>query len=115
MAERMEDIHKLVEAESAFVTDLLSEFGRVIVGQKNMVERLLIGILAGGHVLLEGVPGLAKTLAIKTLAQSIKASFRRIQFTPDMLPADILGTMIYNQRTGEFTPRKGPIFANLVL
>src|SRR6185436_6557673 len=76
---------------------------------------LLIGLLTGGHILLEGVPGLAKTLAIKSLAQSIKASFRRIQFTPDMLPADILGTMIYNQKTGEFIPRKGPIFANLIL
>jgi MoxR-like ATPase len=115
MAERMEDIHKMVEAESGFVTDVLAEMGRVVVGQKAMVERLLIGILSGGHILLEGVPGLAKTLAIKTLAQSVKASFRRIQFTPDMLPADVLGTMIYNQKTGEFLPRKGPIFANLIL
>jgi MoxR-like ATPase len=115
MAERMEDIHKLVEAESAFVTDVLSEVGRVIVGQKNMVERLLVGLLSGGHILLEGVPGLAKTLAIKTISACVQASFRRIQFTPDMLPADILGTMIYNQKTGEFTPRKGPIFANLIL
>jgi MoxR-like ATPase len=115
MAERMEDIQKLVEAESAFVTDLLSEVGQVIVGQKGMVERLLIGLLTGGHILLEGVPGLAKTLAIKTLATCIHAEFRRIQFTPDMLPADVLGTMIYNQKTGELFPRKGPIFANLVL
>jgi MoxR-like ATPase len=115
MAERMEEIHKRVEAESAFVADVLGEMGRVIVGQKAMVESLLIGILSGGHILLEGVPGLAKTLAIKTLAQTIKAAFRRIQFTPDMLPADILGTMVYNQKTGEFLPRKGPIFANLIL
>ncbi len=115
MADSMEEVHRQVEAESAFVTDLMAEIGRVIVGQKRMVERLLIGLVTGGHVLLEGVPGLAKTLTIKSLASSVKASFQRIQFTPDMLPADILGTLIFNQKTSEFVPRKGPIFANFVL
>jgi MoxR-like ATPase len=91
------------------------EIHKRIVGQDEMIERLLIGLLTGGHVLLEGVPGLAKTLTVRSLADSIDASFERVQFTPDLLPADVVGTMIYNQRTGEFTPRRGPIFANLVL
>jgi MoxR-like ATPase len=86
-----------------------------VVGQDEMIERLLIGLLTGGHVLLEGVPGLAKTLAVRSLAETIDASFERIQFTPDLLPADVVGTMIYNQRTGEFTPRRGPVFAHIVL
>jgi MoxR-like ATPase len=91
------------------------ELHKRIVGQEEMIERLLIGLLSGGHVLLEGVPGLAKTLTVRSLAETIDASFERIQFTPDLLPADVVGTMIFNQRTGEFTPRKGPIFANIVL
>jgi MoxR-like ATPase len=91
------------------------ELHKRIVGQEQMIERLLIGLLTGGHVLLEGVPGLAKTLTVRSLAETIHASFERIQFTPDLLPADVVGTMIYNQRTGEFTPRQGPIFANIVL
>jgi MoxR-like ATPase len=88
---------------------------KVIVGQRVMVERLLIGMLTGGHILLEGVPGLAKTLTVRTVAQTMNARFQRIQFTPDLLPADLVGTMIYNQHDGTFTTRKGPIFANLVL
>ena len=108
-------VNDLVKAESAFVEEVLSEVSKVIVGQQAMVERVLIGILTGGHVLLEGVPGLAKTTTINTVAQTIHAKFQRIQFTPDLLPADLVGTMIYNQSTGGFTTRKGPIFANLVL
>ena len=94
---------------------ITQELQKRIVGQEEMIERLLIGLLTGGHVLLEGVPGLAKTLTVRSLAETLNASFERIQFTPDLLPADVMGTMIYNQRTGEFTPRRGPIFANLVL
>jgi len=108
-------LNEMVRAESAFVDSVLGEVGKVIVGQKQMVERVLIGLLTGGHVLLEGVPGLAKTLTVKTLADSLHVRFRRIQFTPDLLPADILGTMIYNPREGTFAPKRGPIFANLVL
>jgi MoxR-like ATPase len=94
---------------------IAAELHKRVVGQDLMIERLLIGLLAGGHVLLEGVPGLAKTLTVRSLADAIDASFERVQFTPDLLPADVIGTMIYNQRTGEFTPRRGPIFANIVL
>src|SRR5262245_14963791 len=94
---------------------LYDEIEKVIVGQKTLVERLLVGLVTGGHILLEGVPGLAKTLAVKTLAQGLRLSFHRIQFTPDLLPADVIGTQIYNPRTGEFTVKRGPIFANLVL
>jgi len=108
-------VNDLVKAESAFVDEVLSEVSKVIVGQQPMVERVLIGILTGGHVLLEGVPGLAKTTTINTVAQTIHAKFQRIQFTPDLLPADLVGTMIYNQATGAFTTRKGPIFSNIVL
>src|SRR5678816_3510511 len=93
----------------------MAEIGRVIVGQTYMVERILVGLLAGGHVLLEGVPGLAKTLTVRTVCDAIQAKFSRIQFTPDLLPADLIGTVIYNQRNGEFTSKLGPIFANLVL
>jgi MoxR-like ATPase len=93
----------------------LDEVGRRIVGQRAMVERLAIGLLTGGHVLLEGVPGLAKTLAVRTLAETFKATFSRIQFTPDLLPADIVGTMIFDQRTQDFRPKQGPLFANIVL
>jgi len=101
--------------ESRLVAELMDELGRVIVGQRPMLERLLIGLLADGHVLLEGVPGLAKTLAVRTLAATIAAGFHRIQFTPDLLPADLVGTMIYNQRSGDFAVQKGPIFTNLLL
>jgi MoxR-like ATPase len=104
-----------VREASAFVPTLLGEINRVLVGQKYLVERLLIGLLANGHVLLEGVPGLAKTLAVKSLAKAIRARFSRLQFTPDMLPADVVGTQIYNPQSGAFSTRKGPIFANLVL
>ncbi len=115
IAADIQQLNDEVERESAFVQRLTGEVGRVIVGQQHMVERLLIGLLCNGHVLLEGVPGLAKTLTITTMARVIKASFSRIQFTPDLLPADLIGTMIYNQATGEFVPKKGPVFAQLVL
>jgi MoxR-like ATPase len=108
-------INEMIQRESAFVESLTSEVGKVIVGQKHMVDRLLIGLLCNGHILLEGVPGLAKTLAIKTLAAAINAKFQRVQFTPDLLPADLIGTMIYNQKDGKFFTRKGPIFANFIL
>ena len=108
-------INEMVQQQSAFVEKLTAEVAKVIVGQKAMVDRLLIGLLAGGHVLLEGVPGLAKTTTVKTLADSLSMKFQRIQFTPDLLPADIVGTVIYNQAKGEFLSKKGPIFANLVL
>jgi len=108
-------INEMIQRESAFVENLTTEISKVIVGQKNMVERLLIGLLCNGHILLEGVPGLAKTLAVKTLASAINAKFQRIQFTPDLLPADLIGTMIYNQKDGQFLTRKGPIFANFIL
>jgi MoxR-like ATPase len=102
-------------AESKFIDDILTEVGKVIVGQNTMVERLLIGLLARGHVLLEGVPGLAKTLTVRTLCDVLQAQFARVQFTPDLLPADLIGTVIYRPQDGTFVPKKGPIFANLVL
>ncbi len=108
-------LNELVAKESAFVDKLLNEVGKVIVGQTHMVERILIGLLTGGHVLLEGVPGLAKTLTVRTLCDAIHAKFARVQFTPDLLPADLIGTVIYNQQRGEFTSKLGPIHANLVL
>ena len=108
-------ITEMVRRESAFVDDVLHEVDKVIVGQRTMVERILIGLLTGGHILLEGVPGLAKTLTVNTVAHTLRAKFRRIQFTPDLLPADLVGTMIYNQHDGTFSTRKGPVFANLVL
>jgi MoxR-like ATPase len=108
-------LNDLVAKESAFVDRLLNEVGKVIVGQQYMVERILVGLLTGGHVLLEGVPGLAKTLTVRTLCDAIHAKFARIQFTPDLLPADLVGTVVYNQQRGEFTSKLGPIFANLVL
>ncbi|MBM4363389.1 MAG: AAA family ATPase [Deltaproteobacteria bacterium] len=108
-------LNEVVARESAFVDDLLAEVGKVVVGQAYMVERILIGLLAGGHVLLEGVPGLAKTLTVRTVCDAISARFSRIQFTPDLLPADLVGTVLYDQRTGEFRSKLGPIFANLVL
>lgn len=117
MAEAI-DIRELnlrIEQQSAFVTNLTSGMDRVIVGQKHLVDTLLIGLLSDGHILLEGVPGLAKTLAIKTLAQLIEADYNRIQFTPDLLPADVVGTMIYSQKEEQFQVKKGPVFANFVL
>src|SRR6185295_4763080 len=111
----IKEINEKIQRESAFVDMLSMELGKVIVGQKYMTERLLIGMLSNGHILLEGVPGLAKTLAIKSLASAIHAKFNRIQFTPDLLPADLLGTMIYSQKKEEFTVRKGPIFSNFIL
>ena len=108
-------INELVQRESAFIERIQNEVSKVIVGQKTMVERILIGILCNGHVLLEGVPGLAKTLTVKTVADALRLKFQRIQFTPDLLPADLIGTMIYNQQTGQFYERKGPIFSNIIL
>src|SRR5580693_3172511 len=108
-------LNELVAKESAFVDRLSNEVGKVIVGQHYMIERILVGLLTGGHVLLEGVPGLAKTLTVRTLCDAIHAKFARIQFTPDLLPADLVGTVVYNQLKGEFTSKLGPIFANLVL
>ncbi|NRD18797.1 MoxR family ATPase [Winogradskyella eckloniae] len=111
----IKSINEKIEKESAFVDLLTLEMNKVIVGQKHMVERLLIGLLGQGHILLEGVPGLAKTLAINTLSKAIDASFSRIQFTPDLLPADVVGTLIFNMKENDFTIKKGPIFANFVL
>ena len=108
-------LNEKIEKESAFIDILSMEMNKVIVGQKHMIERLLIGLLGGGHILLEGVPGLAKTLAINTLAKAVHGDFSRIQFTPDLLPADVVGTMIYNMKDNDFSIKKGPIFANFVL
>ena len=108
-------LNEKIEKESAFIDILSMEMNKVIVGQKHMIERLLIGLLGGGHILLEGVPGLAKTLAINTLAKAVHGDFSRIQFTPDLLPADVVGTMIYNMKDNNFSIKKGPIFANFVL
>src|ERR1700710_2426817 len=114
-AEDIRQINEKIQYSGAFIDRLRDEIGRGIVGQQYMLDRLLIGLLTNGHVLLEGVPGLAKTLAIKSLAEAIHAKFSRIQFTPDLLPADVIGTMIFNQQKHEFVVRKGPIFANFVL
>ncbi len=108
-------INEKIRRESAFVEKLNREISKVIVGQKYMIERLLVGLLSNGHVLLEGVPGLAKTLAVKTLSAAVQTKFQRLQFTPDLLPADLIGTLIYDQRNGQFTTKKGPIFSNLIL
>jgi len=115
MAFDIKAINEKIQRESAFIDILQLEIGKVIVGQKYMVERLLVGLLSNGHILLEGVPGLAKTLSVKTLAAAISAKFQRIQFTPDLLPADLVGTMIYNQKEGSFQTKKGPVFANFIL
>src|SRR5450755_622720 len=115
MEQGIDAINEQVKRESEFVRVLVGEIGKVIVGQKYLIERLLIGLLADGHVLLEGVPGLAKTLAVKTLARCVDTHFQRIQFTPDLLPADLLGTQIYNPKDSQFTVKKGPIFTNLLL
>ncbi len=111
----IKELNERIQRESAFVDLITIEMNKVIIGQKGMIERLLIGLLSNGHILLEGVPGLAKTLAIKTLANTISAKFSRIQFTPDLLPADLIGTMIYSQKKEEFIVRKGPIFSNFIL
>jgi len=108
-------INEKIKQESAFIESLKQEIGKAIIGQFDMIEKLIIGLLSNGHVLLEGVPGLAKTLAIKSLSSAMEAKFQRIQFTPDLLPADLIGTMIYNQKDGEFKIKKGPIFANFIL
>jgi len=115
MATDVKQIGEMVQAKSEFVRTLLGEIDKVIVGQRYMLERMLIGLLANGHILLEGVPGLAKTLAVTVLSKAIDAEFRRIQFTPDLLPADLIGTQIYRQSDGQFYTRKGPIFANIIL
>jgi MoxR-like ATPase len=115
LAEHIQTINQKVRDESGFVQQLVTEVHRVIVGQKYMVERLLIGLLTRGHILLEGVPGLAKTLAVKTLSAAVDTRFQRIQFTPDLLPADLIGTMIFNAKDGTFYPKKGPIFSNILL
>jgi len=111
----IQEIQALVEQESAFVKKLTGQMSSVMVGQEYLIERLLIGILANGHILIEGVPGLAKTLSVSTLSSAIRAKFQRLQFTPDLLPADLIGTMIYNPHTAEFSVKKGPIFANIIL
>lgn len=115
MSKDIQAINEMIHKESAFIEKLMNEISKVIIGQKYMVERLLIALLSNGHVLLEGVPGLAKTLAVRTLSKAIQTKFQRIQFTPDLLPADIVGTLVYDQKTGEFKTKKGPIFANLIL
>ena len=115
MATDVKQIGNLVQKKSQFVRSLFAEMDKVIVGQRYMLERMLIGLLANGHILLEGVPGLAKTMAVTILSRAINADFRRIQFTPDLLPADLIGTQIYRQADGEFQTRKGPIFANIIL
>ena len=115
MDARILELNRRIEEESRFTADLLEQVRRAVIGQDHMIERLMVGMLAGGHVLLEGVPGLAKTLTVHSLARAIDASFRRIQFTPDLLPADLIGTLVYNPREGSFTPRQGPIFAHIIL
>lgn len=111
----LEAINQIVREKSAFIPALKAEIGKVVVGQDYLIDRLIIGMLANGHVLLEGVPGLAKTLTVKTLASAMKTSFQRIQFTPDLLPADLVGTLIYNPKESEFITKKGPVFANIIL
>lgn len=115
MSVNVEAVRRSVEQQAQFITRLRSEVGRVIVGQQYMIDRLLVGLLANGHVLLEGVPGLAKTTAVNTLARAMACAFKRIQFTPDLLPADLIGTLVYNPKSGEFTTKKGPLFGNIIL
>src|SRR5881397_2247949 len=115
MSDGLDEKNRQVQATRAKLEPLYAQIARVLIGQRELVDRLLVGLLTAGHVLLEGVPGLAKTLAVRTLAQGLRLSFSRIQFTPDLLPADVIGTQIYNPRSGEFTIKKGPIFANIVL
>ena len=115
MEKSIKEINEIVKQESLFISEIMNEMEKTIVGQKYLLERLLVGILADGHILIEGVPGLAKTLAVKTLASAVDCKFSRIQFTPDLLPGDIIGTMVFNPKTSEFNVRKGPVFANIVL
>jgi MoxR-like ATPase len=115
MEQEITEIQEFIKEKSAFVSRLTSEISQVIVGQKYLIDRLLIGLLADGHILIEGVPGLAKTLSVKTLSDAIQTGFQRIQFTPDLLPGDLIGTLIYSTKDGQFTVRKGPIFSNLIL
>jgi len=115
MNEEIQKLNERIEAESGFIDDIRREISNVIVGQKYLIDRLLLGLLADGHILLEGVPGLAKTLSVSTLSDTIDADFQRIQFTPDLLPADLIGTLIYNQQEGRFSTKKGPVFANIIL
>jgi len=115
MSTALHELNEQARQTSAWIARLRQEIGRVIVGQEYLIDRLLVGLLANGHVLLEGVPGLAKTLSVKSLAACLNVKFSRLQFTPDMLPADVIGTQIYNPQSGGFTTRKGPVFANLVL
>jgi MoxR-like ATPase len=115
MPDDLEERNRLVQAARAKLDPLYAQIARVIIGQRELLDRLVLGLLTGGHMLLEGVPGLAKTLAVRTLAQGLHLSFQRIQFTPDLLPADVIGTQIFNPRSGEFTIKKGPVFANFVL
>jgi MoxR-like ATPase len=115
MSANIQEVNRLIRDLRAGLAPFFAEIEKVIVGQRMMIDRLLVGLLTGGHVLLEGVPGLAKTLAVRTLSQGLRLSFSRIQFTPDLLPADVIGTQIYNPRNGDFTIKKGPVFANLVL
>jgi MoxR-like ATPase len=111
----IKNITDVIKEEGRILSSLINEMGKVIVGQKHLIERLLIGILANGHILLEGVPGLAKTLSVMTMAKAMQVKYQRIQFTPDLLPADLIGTLIYNPRSGEFTTKKGPLFSNIIL
>jgi MoxR-like ATPase len=115
MQRDVQAVQEWVQREMALIDELQSEMRKVIVGQRYLVDRMMIGLLSSGHLLLEGVPGLAKTLAVRTLARAVRGSFQRVQFTPDLLPADLTGTLVYNQKDGTFTPRKGPLFANFVL
>src|SRR5580700_11312316 len=115
MSENVQEITQFIGALRCRLAALYREIEKVIVGQRTLLDRLMVGLLVGGHILLEGVPGLAKTLAVRTLAQGLRLSFHRIQFTPDLLPADVIGTQIYNPRSGEFSIKRGPVFANLVL
>ena len=115
MTDNIEEITEKVKAASGFIPAIISEMEKVIVGQKHLIERLILGLLTGEHILVEGVPGLAKTTTVKTLAQTIKAKYKRIQFTPDLLPADLIGTQIYQPKTEEFVVKKGPLFANIIL
>lgn len=108
-------VSEQIEKESAFIEDLTKEIGKVIVGQRNLIDRIMVGLLSDGHILIEGVPGLAKTLTVSTLSDCISTNFQRIQFTPDLLPADLIGTLVYNPKDSSFTPRKGPIFSNMIL
>ena len=115
MAFDLTELNERIKKESSFIEDIKREISRVIVGQEKVIERLIIGLLCKGHILIEGVPGLAKTLMISTLSKIIRTTFRRIQFTPDLLPADLIGTLVYNQKSGEFETKKGPIFSNIIL